>query len=73
MPEIKHNLIIKASTKRVFDAISTPAGMDEWWTKRTVGIPALGEVYQLYFGPDFNWRASVVQCAPNVDFELKNG
>ena len=71
MPDIKHSLIIKASTKEVFDAISTPAGMDEWWTKKSAGIPTLGEVYQLYFGPDFDWRATVVKCLPNVDFELK--
>jgi uncharacterized protein YndB with AHSA1/START domain len=71
MPDIKHSLIIKASTEQVFDSISTPAGMDEWWTKKSTGIPGLGEVYQLYFGPDFDWRATVVKCKANVDFELK--
>ena len=37
MPDIYHDFPIAADAQRVFDAISTPAGLDEWWTKRSKG------------------------------------
>jgi len=71
MPDIKHSLQIKTSIERVFDGISTPKGLDIWWTKSSAGIPQEGEEYSLFFGPSYEWRAHVFTCNPNRKFELK--
>jgi uncharacterized protein YndB with AHSA1/START domain len=35
MADIFHHFPIKASSQKVFQAISTSAGLDAWWTKRS--------------------------------------
>jgi len=58
MADIIHQFPINAPVKRVFDAISTPAGLDSWWTLRSTGEPREGSEYQLYFGAGYEWRAT---------------
>ena len=70
MAEIFHQLAIKASAATVFDAISTPTGLDKWWTLRAKGNPGLDATYELYFGPGYDWRAVVSQFVPDREFEL---
>ena len=70
MPDILHDFPIKARPISVFAAISTPAGLDQWWTARCAGTPKLGAEYELWFGPDYDWRARVTQCQPDREFEL---
>ena len=62
---------ISASLSRVFEAISTPAGLDAWWTKRSAGEPRQGAEYKLYFSDDNDWRAVVSRCVPQTEFELQ--
>jgi uncharacterized protein YndB with AHSA1/START domain len=71
MPDIYHDFPINADAARVFDAISTAAGLDRWWTKRSVGQPEVGVEYQLDFGPEHRWRALVSRCEPGRAFELQ--
>jgi uncharacterized protein YndB with AHSA1/START domain len=71
MPDILHDLPIKASLDRVFQAVSTPQGLDCWWTKRSGGKPTAGAEYELWFGPQYDWRARVTRCVPNSEFELQ--
>ena len=71
MPEIFHDLPIKAPLERVFRAVSTPQGLDTWWTKLSAGKPKEGAEYELSFGPEYDWRASVTRCVPNSEFELE--
>lgn len=71
MPDIVLDFPIRAPAVRVFDAVSTPAGLDLWWSARASGRPALGEVYALSFGPGYDWRARVTQCDPPRRFELE--
>ena len=70
MPEIKHSLQIKTSIDRVFDGISTPQGLDIWWTKSSAGVPAVDEEYMLFFGASYDWRAKVTRCNSPAVFEL---
>ena len=70
MPDIVHDLPIKAAASRVFRAASTPAELDHWWTARSAGKPRLGAEYELWFGPEHDWRATVTRCEPDVEFEL---
>ena len=71
MPSILHDLPIACSQPRLFSAVSTPAGLDAWWTLTSSGRPAVGNTFELGFGPDYDWRAEVTRCEPNVLFELR--
>jgi uncharacterized protein YndB with AHSA1/START domain len=71
MAEILHDLPIKAPVDRVFAAVSTPEGLDAWWTRQSQGRPQQHEEYVLGFGPDFDWRGRVTRSQPPSDFELE--
>ncbi len=71
MADIFHDLPIKAPIDRVFDAISTPQGLDTWWSKRAAGTPREGAEFKLSFGPGYDWSAKVIRCAPPREFELQ--
>lgn len=70
MPDILQDLPIKAEPSRVFDAISAPNGLNEWWTETCSGSPAIGATYDLGFGPAYQWRATVSRWVPGSLFEL---
>lgn len=69
--DILHDFPIGVSPSRVFEAITTPAGLDQWWTVRSAGAPIPGSEYQLWFGPEYDWRAVVSIARPNEAFELR--
>ncbi len=71
MPDILHDFPIKAARDRVFQVVSTPQGLDSWWTKRAAGRPAVGAEYELWFGPQYDWRAEVTRCVPDSEFEFR--
>src|SRR5262249_61232260 len=71
MADIIHHFPIKASRQKVFQAISTPDGLDAWWTKRSAGKPLEGAEYELWFGPEYDWRAVVSRCVPDTEFEFR--
>ena len=71
MADIIQQFPIKASRQQVFDAVSTPAGLDRWWTKRSAGEPREGAEYELWFGPEYDWRAVVSRCVHGSEFELE--
>ena len=71
MPDILHDFPVRAPLARVFEAVSSPRGLDAWWTKRAAGTPEIGAEYELGFGPDYEWRAEVTRCTPGSEFELR--
>ncbi|MGH9935972.1 MAG: SRPBCC family protein [Blastocatellia bacterium] len=71
MADIFHHFQIKASRQKVFQTISTPAGLDAWWTKRSAGKPVEGAEYELWFSPESDWRAVVSRCVPDAEFEFR--
>lgn len=71
MPDILHDLPIQAPIERVFEAVSTPRGLDRWWTKTAAGEPIHAATWQLGFGPGHDWRARVTRCTPHTTFELE--
>jgi uncharacterized protein YndB with AHSA1/START domain len=71
MADIFHSFTINAPIGNVFECISTPKGLDNWWTKSSEGEPGPGETYQLYFGTEYDWRAVVSKYVSNEEFELK--
>lgn len=68
---IYHDLYIRASLSEVFDAISLPAHINNWWTQKCTGEPELGASYNLYFAPEYNWFGTVSSCVPNRSFHIK--
>ena len=73
MSDILHDFPIKASAAQVFAAVSTPAGLDEWWTLTSKGEPREGAVYELFFGDAYDWRAIVTACVPDEHIEFTMG
>jgi uncharacterized protein YndB with AHSA1/START domain len=71
MADIFHNFPIKVLPDRVFEAVSTPRGLDAWWTKKSSGRSAETEEYKLWFGPEYDWRARVTKCVAPSEFELQ--
>jgi uncharacterized protein YndB with AHSA1/START domain len=71
MPDIFHDFIIRVSPERVFGGISTPEGLDEWWTKASTGRAREGEECELNFGPKHIWRGRVTKCVAPTEFELQ--
>ena len=69
--DIYHDLIINASKQEVFDAVSQPEHLNNWWTLRCSGTPEMGKEYNLYFAPEYDWLGSVSICDPNNAFHIK--
>ncbi len=55
MPDILNDFPIHAPTLDVFRAITTPEGLDQWWTTRSAGVAVVGHEYELWFGPEYDW------------------
>ena len=69
MPAIYHQFPINADREAVFQAISTPEGLNQWWTLNCHGYARQGDVCQLDFGPGYLWRAQISRFAPNKAIE----
>ncbi len=70
MADIFHYFPINASISEVFKGISTPKGLNIWWSKTSTGNPAVWESYMLSFGPKYNWTAVVSKFVTDKEFEL---
>jgi uncharacterized protein YndB with AHSA1/START domain len=68
---IYHNFLIKASTKEVYDAVSLPEHLDNWWTLKSSGQPELNAEYNLNFTDTYDWYCKVSEIKPNTSFHLK--
>lgn len=71
MPDIFYILPVNAPVSDVFNAVATPQGLDAWWTKKSSGIPAAGNSYELFFSREYDWRAVVTNVSANELFELR--
>lgn len=70
MPDIFHSFPIKAPLQKVFDGISLPKEIDNWWSKGCKGKPTLNETYQFHFGIPYDWEAVVSKYVPNTELEF---
>ena len=67
MHDILHDLWINAKPVEVFKAVSTTKGLNSWWTLDSEGRAEEQSTYRFYFGPDYDWRGTVINCeSPNV-------
>lgn len=72
MAEIYHDVHIKADSREIYNALSDPEHLINWWPLQCIGTARLGEVYSFYFGPEYDWLAKVVSIKENshIEFEM---
>ena len=71
MADIYHDFYISVTPAQIYRGIASPSGLDTWWTEKSSGKPNVGELYNLGFGPGYDWEAIVTRCTPAKEFELK--
>ena len=69
MSGIVHDFPVFARRDDVFAAVSTPEGLDRWWTQTSAGSAGVGDVWTLGFGPDHQWEATVTACVAGFEIE----
>ena len=69
--DIYHDFIINASINKVYAAISEPEHLINWWPLKCSGKPVVGEEYNFYFTPEYDWYAKVIKVAFSNQFYLK--
>ncbi len=70
MPEIRHNVIIKATPEKVYESITIQEGLANWWAKQTIAKPEVGFVNIFTFGT-FRNEMKVIILNPNKKVEWK--
>ncbi len=50
---IHHNLIIKTSVQEVFEGITIPSQLNNWWPLKCSGEPKIGTEYNLNFTDEY--------------------
>lgn len=71
MADIVHQFPIAAAPLEIFAALSTPEGLSAWWTLTAEGEPVESAIWQLGFGPGYDWKAVVSRCEPQVAIEYQ--
>lgn len=71
MPDILQDFPIAAPPARVYEGVTDPSLLDQWWTLRSQGAPRVGAEYDLDFGPGYLWKAVVTKAEPGTAFELE--
>lgn len=69
MADIYHDFQVHAPPEDVFRGITSPEGVSAWWSQNTVGSPEEGQIYELDFGPGYQWKAKVVFSVAPSEFE----
>jgi uncharacterized protein YndB with AHSA1/START domain len=68
---IHHDVFIKSTKKKLFEAVSQPSHLNKWWTLRCAGKPKEGAEYNFYFTPEYDWLGKVIKIEPNQAFHIK--
>lgn len=70
MHSIYHDFVINKSKETVFDAISNPNHLNNWWPLKSSGKPILDSEYNLNFTDKYNWFCKVSKVQTNKSFYL---
>lgn len=71
MADILHQFRIDAPPQKVFDAFCSAKGLIDWWPARSTGEPKQGAEYTFWFGPEYDWRAEVINVVPGKEITWK--
>lgn len=55
MPDILVDFPVAGTRAAVFATIATPEGLEKWWTRGGSGEGAIGAIWRVEFGPEFQW------------------
>lgn len=64
MKSIRHQLLIKAPVRTVFEAITTQQGIAGWWTPYTKATPELNTITRVEFDNHYHKELEVVELKP---------
>ena len=68
---IYHDLEISATLTEVYQAVSKPEQLINWWPLKCSGIPKENEIYNFYFAPEYDWYGKVSKASENKAFYIK--
>ena len=75
MANIRHNLRISASVKKVYEAITSEQGLKDWWTHEVMAKPEGGYINQFKFGDEYLNKMKILKLNPpsEVHWECVDG
>lgn len=65
MPDIRHELIIAATTEKIYSAITTQEGLAAWWTPDTEAKSERNSIARFAFGPEYFKEMKIVELKPS--------
>lgn len=68
---IHHDLMVDALPQKLFEAVSDPKHLINWWPLECSGQMQSGGQYRFYFGPEYDWEGRVIQFETNESFHVK--
>lgn len=68
---IHHDLMIKVPLDKVFEAISEPEHLINWWPKKCTGTAKENEVYNFFFTSEYDWYGKVTKLKKDSSFHIK--
>ena len=68
---IYHDFIINSDINSVFNAITNPKELINWWPKSSTGKPSLNEEYNFYFSDEYDWYGKVISYEKNKSFHIQ--
>ncbi|PIF46353.1 uncharacterized protein YndB with AHSA1/START domain [Chryseobacterium sp. 52] len=66
---ILHDLEVDATLENVFQMVSVPEFLNEWWAHYCQGIPESDSEYTFEFSKDFIWKGKVSKL--NAPYEIE--
>ena len=70
MHHIHHDIYIKAASSKVYEAISQPEHLINWWPLKCTGEPTVGCDYNFFFGEEYDWYGKVQEVKNNESFHI---
>lgn len=67
---IYHNLQIKSSSEKIYEAISSPEHLINWWPLKCTGTPEIGKEYNFFFTSEYDWYGKVSRIEKNTAFHI---
>lgn len=61
MPHIRHELVIGASAKKIYDAITSQEGLSAWWTANTMAVPEIDSIARFGFGEEYFKKMKILE------------
>jgi hypothetical protein len=68
---IYHDLLINVSAEKLFNAVSKPKELINWWPLACSGEEKTGATYNLNFTDTYNWFGKVICYKPNTAFHIQ--